>query len=81
MFVYRPQDLPRDPIFPADLEKLGYFINEKDQIRKIANPEQEFQFKINRNDRWNDLQRGAMNGKNLGTLLQPEESGQLDLLT
>ncbi|KAH1998596.1 hypothetical protein KXV80_005565 [Aspergillus fumigatus] len=61
MFVYRPQDLPRDPIFPADLEKLGYFINEKDQIRKIANPEQEFQFKINRNDRWNDLQRGAMN--------------------
>ncbi|GFF45451.1 isoform 3 of protein FAM172A [Aspergillus udagawae] len=61
MFVYRPQDLPLDPVFPADLEKLGYFINEKDQIRKISNPEQEFQFKINRNDRWNDLQRGAMN--------------------
>ncbi|GIJ99333.1 hypothetical protein Aspvir_001463 [Aspergillus viridinutans] len=61
MFVYRPQDLPQDPVFPADLEKLGYFINEKDQIRKIANPEQEFQFKINRNDRWNDLQRASMN--------------------
>ncbi|RHZ74979.1 hypothetical protein CDV55_109205 [Aspergillus turcosus] len=55
------RDLPQDPVFPADLEKLGYFVNEKDQIRKIADPEQDFQFKINRNDRWNEVQRGAMN--------------------
>ncbi|KAL2868599.1 uncharacterized protein BJX67DRAFT_45896 [Aspergillus lucknowensis] len=61
MFVYCKQDLPKDPVFPADLNKLGYLINDKDQIRKISDPEQEFQFKINRNPRWNDLQREAMN--------------------
>ncbi|KAL4936022.1 hypothetical protein BDV06DRAFT_233771 [Aspergillus oleicola] len=61
MFVYRREDLPADAVFPADLEKLGYFINDKDQIRKISDSTQEFQFKINRNDRWNDVQRGAMN--------------------
>ncbi|KAL4952328.1 Arb2 domain-containing protein [Aspergillus filifer] len=61
MFVYRRQDLPADAEFPADLEKLGYFINDKDQIRKISDPTQGFQFKINRNDRWNDVQREAMN--------------------
>ncbi|KAL5043533.1 hypothetical protein BDW71DRAFT_119048 [Aspergillus fruticulosus] len=61
MFVFRRQDLPADPVFPADLKKLGYFINDKDQIRKISDPTQEFQFKINRNDRWNEVQRNAMN--------------------
>ncbi|KAL2223180.1 Arb2 domain-containing protein [Thermoascus aurantiacus ATCC 26904] len=60
MFVFRRKDLPPDPIFHADLEKLGYFINDNDQIRKISDPEQEFQFKINRNDRWNYLNREAM---------------------
>ncbi|KAL5343426.1 Arb2 domain-containing protein [Aspergillus crustosus] len=61
MFVLRKQDLPADPVFPANLEKLGYYINDKDQIRKILDASQEFQFKINKNDRWNDVQRGAMN--------------------
>ncbi|KAL6237696.1 hypothetical protein BDW75DRAFT_248709 [Aspergillus navahoensis] len=61
MFVFRRQDLPADPVFPADLKKLGYFINDKDQIRKISDPTQEFKFKINRNDRWNEVQRNAMN--------------------
>ncbi|KAL1998532.1 hypothetical protein VTN02DRAFT_6012 [Thermoascus thermophilus] len=62
MFVFRRKDLPPDPVFPADLEKLGYFINDNDQIRKISDPEAGFQFKINRNDRWNELNREAMNG-------------------
>ncbi|KAJ9201920.1 hypothetical protein DTO164E3_3358 [Paecilomyces variotii] len=61
MFVFRREDLPPDPAFPADLEKLGYFINDNDQIRKISDPEKEFVFKINRNDRWNLLNREAMN--------------------
>lgn len=39
-----------------------YFINDNDQIRQIANPEAEFQYKINRNDRFNVKQREAMNG-------------------
>ncbi|KAL3442068.1 Arb2 domain-containing protein [Aspergillus insuetus] len=61
MFVYRKEDLPKDPVFPAELDKLGYFMNDNDQIRRISDPEQEFQFKINRNPRWNELQREAMN--------------------
>ncbi|KAL2822125.1 Arb2 domain-containing protein [Aspergillus cavernicola] len=61
MFVFRKEDLPADPGFPAELDKLGYFITSEDKIRKISDPEQEFQFKINRNPRWNDLQREAMN--------------------
>ncbi|KAL1886116.1 hypothetical protein Plec18167_000045 [Paecilomyces lecythidis] len=61
MFVFRREDLPTDPVFPADLKKLGYFINDNDQIRKISEPEKEFVFKINRNDRWNMLNREAMN--------------------
>ncbi|KAJ9298698.1 hypothetical protein DTO271G3_3665 [Paecilomyces variotii] len=61
MFVFRREDLPPDPVFPADLEKLGYFINGNDQIRKISDPEKEFVFKINRNDRWNLVNREAMN--------------------
>ncbi|PYH40549.1 uncharacterized protein BP01DRAFT_351034 [Aspergillus saccharolyticus JOP 1030-1] len=61
MFVYRREDLPADPVFPANLAELGYFVNDKDQIRKISDPTQEFQYKINRNSRWNDVQREAMN--------------------
>ncbi|KAI9929242.1 hypothetical protein ASPWEDRAFT_103510 [Aspergillus wentii DTO 134E9] len=61
MFVFRREDLPPDAEFPANLEKLGYFINEKDQIRKISDPEQEFQFKINRNARYNEVHREMMN--------------------
>ncbi|PYH83954.1 Arb2 domain-containing protein [Aspergillus uvarum CBS 121591] len=61
MFVYRREDLPTDPVFPADLTELGYFVTDQDQIRKISDPTQEFQYKINRNCRWNDVQREAMN--------------------
>ncbi|KAE8373538.1 Arb2 domain-containing protein [Aspergillus bertholletiae] len=61
MFVYRREDLPAEHKFPADLEKLGYFINENDQIRKISDPKKEFQYKINKNSRINEMQREAMN--------------------
>lgn len=40
-------------------------MNDKDQIRKITRPNEEFQFKINRNPRWNEAQREAMNGNYL----------------
>lgn len=39
-----------------------YFINENDQIRQIANPEEDFKYRINRNERFNIKQREAMNG-------------------
>ncbi|SLM38485.1 Arb2 domain [Lasallia pustulata] len=61
MFRRLSSSLPEDPKFPADLEELGYFINDKDQIRSIANPDQEFNFFISKNDRANDVQREAMN--------------------
>ncbi|KAE8390225.1 hypothetical protein ETB97_005554 [Aspergillus alliaceus] len=61
MFVYRREDLPSEPEFPADLRKLGYFINDKDQIRKISDSKQEFQYKISKNERVNEVQREAMN--------------------
>ncbi|KAJ5095618.1 Arb2 domain-containing protein [Penicillium alfredii] len=61
MFTYRECDLPDDPVFPTDLTKLGYFINDNDQIRMISDPELGFQYKINRNDRFNVKQREAFN--------------------
>ncbi|OAT03747.1 hypothetical protein BDBG_00436 [Blastomyces gilchristii SLH14081] len=61
MFVFRAEDLPKDPVFPADLKQLGYFINDQDQIKKISNPEEDFVFKINTNDRYNEMQKEAMN--------------------
>ncbi|KKZ61543.1 hypothetical protein EMCG_03877 [[Emmonsia] crescens] len=61
MFVFRVQALPKDPVFPADLKQLGYFINDQDQIKMISNPEEDFLFKINVNDRYNEMQKEAMN--------------------
>ena len=61
MFKRLPNKLPEDIQFPADLNKLGYFVNEKDQIRQKANPDQKYQYKLNRNDRVNDVYKEAMN--------------------
>ncbi|ODH30339.1 hypothetical protein ACO22_03614 [Paracoccidioides brasiliensis] len=63
MFVFRRDALPKDPVFPADLKQLGYFINERDQIKMITNPEEGFLYKINANDRYNVMQKEAMNSK------------------
>ncbi|EZF10233.1 hypothetical protein H112_08443 [Trichophyton rubrum D6] len=61
MFVFQREDLPKDPVFPANLKQLGYFINDKDEIRMISNPEEKFLYKINANERYNELQKEAMN--------------------
>lgn len=63
MFRRLPHSLPPDPVFPSNLEGLGYFLNDQDQVRQIKHPEQKFFFKINANERINDVYRGAMNGK------------------
>lgn len=39
----------------------SYFVNKNDQIRSIANPEQEFNFFISKNERVCEAQREAMN--------------------
>lgn len=82
MFVFPRESLPKDPVFPADLEKLGYvsllchgktkdlftneeknryFVNDNDQIKMISNPKQDFLYKINANERYNEMQKEAMN--------------------
>lgn len=63
MFRRLPNQLPPDTIVPADLKRLGYFVTENDQIRQIKNPDLKYQFKINRNDRVNDVYKEAMNSK------------------
>ncbi|KAL9603599.1 MAG: hypothetical protein Q9219_001102 [cf. Caloplaca sp. 3 TL-2023] len=45
----------------ANLKELGYFINDKDQVRSIKDPEQEFNYFISKNDRINVMQREAFN--------------------
>ena len=61
MFRRLSNELPKDPAFSTDLGELGYFINDKDQIRQIANPTKKYQYKINRNDRVNEVYKEAMN--------------------
>ncbi|KAJ5608909.1 hypothetical protein N7528_009476 [Penicillium herquei] len=61
MYVYRNDDLPPDPTFPVDLNGLGYFLNNRDQIRQIDNPEEGYKYKVNRNDRFNIKHREAIN--------------------
>ncbi|TVY76155.1 hypothetical protein LSUE1_G007513, partial [Lachnellula suecica] len=61
MFRRLPSGLPKDPVYPADLKELGYFINDKDEIRSIANPKAYFKFFITKNERTNAAQREAMN--------------------
>jgi len=63
MFRRLPNQLPKDITFPTDLEALGYFVNDNDQIRQIAHPDQKYQYKINRNDRVNDVYKEAMNSE------------------
>ncbi|KAI0602773.1 Arb2 domain-containing protein [Biscogniauxia sp. FL1348] len=61
MFKRKWSGLPADPHFPSDLKELGYFVNEDDEVRSIENPDYYFKFFINRNPRWNERQRFAMN--------------------
>ncbi|KAL9640192.1 MAG: hypothetical protein Q9204_000820 [Flavoplaca sp. TL-2023a] len=61
MYRLHESALPADFQFPADLEKLGYAINDKDQIRSLKNPDQEFNFFVSKNERMNMVQREAHN--------------------
>ncbi len=63
MFRRLSHTLPEDPVFPANLQELGYFINAEDRIRQIKKPEQKYQFVVNRNERVNDVYKKAMNSQ------------------
>lgn len=57
--------MPR-PIFGTpSLTLIRYAINEKDQIRSIAHPDQEFHFFISKNERVKEVQREAMDSKSI----------------
>lgn len=68
MFRRLPQTLPPDPSFPPDLEQLGFFVNDKDQIRQTKNPSQKFQYRINVNERVNQAFKFANNGEFWGLI-------------
>ena len=61
MFRRLPGGLPKDPVFPASLKELGFFVNDNDQIRKIEHPDRGFMYTINKNERVNGMHRQAMN--------------------
>ena len=45
------------------MTKLGYFINEKSQIRQIRQPSERFNFKVTDNDRFNEVHKEAFHSK------------------
>ncbi|OQV03164.1 Arb2 domain-containing protein isoform 2 [Cladophialophora immunda] len=61
MFRRLPHTLPADPVFEPDLAKLGFFLNSEDQVRSISSPDRKWQYKINRNERWNEVHKWANN--------------------
>ncbi|KAI9703244.1 MAG: hypothetical protein M1836_007810 [Candelina mexicana] len=61
MFRRLSSSLPKDPVWPHDLEQLGYFVNEDDQIKSIKYPTQDFRYYINKNQRYNEMHGAAMN--------------------
>jgi hypothetical protein len=63
MFRRLSSSLPKDPSFPANLNELGYFVNEHSQIRMIEKPDEKFVYAINKNERVNEMHKEAMNGE------------------
>ncbi|KAK3335465.1 Arb2 domain-containing protein [Cercophora scortea] len=61
MFRRRWSGLPADPVFPSNLEELGYFVNEVDEIRSRDDPDYYFKYFLTKNARWNDRQRFSFN--------------------
>ncbi|KAH0565604.1 hypothetical protein GP486_000992 [Trichoglossum hirsutum] len=51
--------LPKEPVFPYNLTQLGYFINDRDEVKSVANPEEDFKYKVSKNERYNDLRKEA----------------------
>ncbi|ERS99976.1 hypothetical protein HMPREF1624_03345 [Sporothrix schenckii ATCC 58251] len=49
--------LPDMPKYPVDIGKLGYFINEDDEIRSIEDPKYYFKYFIDKNTYYNDCHR------------------------
>ncbi|KAI9856228.1 MAG: hypothetical protein M1824_005537 [Vezdaea acicularis] len=59
--MFRRCEYPADPVYPHDLKSLGYFIDANDQIKSISAPDEGVIYYLNRNERYNDVFREAMN--------------------
>ncbi|ROW16405.1 hypothetical protein VPNG_02784 [Cytospora leucostoma] len=81
MFRRRWSGLPEDPVFPADLKGLGYFVDpETDEIRQISAPTYYFNYFMSKNVRYNDRQRFAFTTAIQEQLLRPRLEGSLGLV-
>ncbi|KAH8726838.1 Arb2 domain-containing protein [Phaeosphaeriaceae sp. PMI808] len=60
MFRRQENTLEPDPVFPADLTALGFFLNQNGQTRMIEAPDKDFNFRATNNDRVNETRREAM---------------------
>ena len=63
MFRRIEDTLEPDPSFPADLSKLGFFINISGDIRMINAPEKPYVYHATNNERVNEMRREAMQSK------------------
>ncbi|KAH7405657.1 Arb2 domain-containing protein [Phaeosphaeria sp. MPI-PUGE-AT-0046c] len=60
MFRRKEDTIAPDPVSPANLKELGFFVNELGHIRMIGAPEKEYVFHATNNDRMNELRREAV---------------------
>ncbi|CAI6335783.1 unnamed protein product [Periconia digitata] len=62
MFRRMEESLTPDPVYPADLEQLGFFVDDSDAacIRNIQTPELYFDFHHTNNQRHNEVRSEAM---------------------
>ena len=63
MFRRQEETLDQDPTYPADLQELGYFVDNVGCIRNIKMPELFFNFRWSNNDRHNEVRGEAMRGE------------------
>jgi hypothetical protein len=60
MFRRLAANLPPDAKVPQTLDEFGYFINENGQVCSKTNPEEFFNYKVSKNQRYNEMRRSAM---------------------
>jgi hypothetical protein len=63
MFRRLPGCLPIDPVFPTNIEALGFNINHKHQLRRIVDSEKLFEYKVTNNERYNEKHKEAVYGE------------------
>ncbi|KAI9708742.1 MAG: hypothetical protein M1820_003697 [Bogoriella megaspora] len=60
MFRRNVESLPADAPFTPDLKQLGYFFNDNGDLRMVRDPSRGFYYRINKVQRWNEVNAEAM---------------------